>query len=74
MSLGPVCISLAAIVWPTGARRHTENQSEVKDREIVRMLKELMRRRHNWPAEGTLLKTGGAYVKLPLVPVAPVGC
>jgi hypothetical protein len=31
---------MATNVWPTGARRHTDNQSEVKDRKIVRMLKE----------------------------------
>jgi hypothetical protein len=47
--------NIAGNVWPTGARRHTENQSEVKDRKFVRMLKELMRRRHNFPAEGTLI-------------------
>jgi hypothetical protein len=45
-----------------------------KDRKIVRMLKELMRRRNKCLAEGTLLKTGGAYEKAVLVPVAPVGC
>jgi hypothetical protein len=38
------CHKITPNVWPTGARRLTENQSKVKDRKIVPMLKELMRR------------------------------
>jgi hypothetical protein len=71
---GLTSTAIAPNVWPTGARRLTENQSEDKDRKFVRMLKDLMRRRHYCPREATLMKTGGAYEKLPFVPVAPVGC
>jgi len=46
---------MPANVWPTGARRRAEIRPDVKDRKFVRMLKELMRRRHNCPAEGTLV-------------------
>jgi hypothetical protein len=54
--------------------RRAESWPDAKDRKIVRILKELMRRRHNCPAEGALFKTGGAYEKLFLSAVAPVGC
>jgi hypothetical protein len=38
-------------VLPTGVRRHTESWPDVKDKKFVRMLKGLMRRRHNCPAD-----------------------
>jgi len=47
--------AFATNVWPTGARRRTESWPDVKVRKFVRMLKYLLRRRHNCPAEGTLI-------------------
>ncbi len=49
-------------VLPTGARRRTENQFVVKDRNFVRMLKELMHRRHYCPADWLRLVGSGRHL------------